>query len=161
MLPDPTSFLDQIFKSCTSAGLPLADYPLDHICYRVATTDRYQQLKTQLLSSNELLAETLINGRPIATFRLKTPLRYQDRQIELLELPSPKPGSPYAEGYEHVEFVVGQHPKAWMKQYPSINWEVKDLRKSINPDVRLRIGEGVSVKFHEFPLDYVIEYLDE
>ena len=161
MLPDPTEFLDQIFDFCTSAGLPLADYQLDHICYRVATTDRYQELKARLVPDNELLAETIISGRPIATFRLQQPLQYQGRTIELLELPSPKAGSPYSEGYEHVEFAVGQHPGEWIKKYPSIIWETKDLRKSINPDVRLRIGEGVSVKFHEFPLDYVIEYLDE
>lgn len=181
MLPDPTDFLDRIFaaleelcyfevpeelidhstKIKVGNGQYDVPYPLDHICYRVGTQERYRSLKADLLESNELLAETLINGRPIATFRLTEPLVYKDRRIELLELPSPKKGSAYEEGYEHVEFAIGEDPANWLFRYPNLDWDKKGLDKKVNSDLRLKLGKSMSVKFHEHSLDYVIRYLDK
>lgn len=160
-LPDPTEFLDQTFALLQENGYFEVPFLLDHICYRVATPERYTELKTALLKDHQLVTESLINGRPIAVFRLCTPFVYGERRIELLELPSPKPGSNYPEGYEHVEFAIGEHPASWLAKYPQLNWDTKGLGKAINPDLRLPLGKGTSVKFHEHPLDYVIEHLDQ
>ncbi len=160
MLPDHRPFLDELFAALDQHGIYVSSYPLDHLCYRVASTARYMALKKELLQTNLLLAEHQINGRPIATFRLQTPLAYNGRSIDLLELPSPKPGSHYPEGYEHVEFVLGQDPRDWYTAYPKLNWDTKGLAKEVNPDVRLKLSGQMSVKFHEYPLDYVIQYLD-
>lgn len=181
MLPDPTDFLDRIFAALEElcyieVPKELIDHPttikvdkdqhdipyiLDHICYRVGTQDRYRELKKTLLKSNELLTETMINGRPIATFRLAEPLVYKNRRIDLLELPSPKKGSAYSEGYEHIEFAIGENPAHLLARYPDLNWDKKGLGKVVNNDLRLNLGDGMNVKFHQYPLDYVIKYLDK
>ncbi|MBV5336219.1 VOC family protein, partial [bacterium] len=56
--------------------------------------------------------ESDIGGRPIATFKLTTPIEVRSRDggtrfVDVVEIPSPKDGSPYGAGLEHVEFVVG------------------------------------------------------
>jgi predicted metalloenzyme YecM len=115
------------------------------------------------LDENELLVESPINGRQIATFRMTIPFRYQHRDIWLLELPEPKPGSPYPEGYEHAEFVTDR-PLAQFESWLTAHLRVaasdldrKGITKSFNADLRLRLPGGLSVKFHELPLDRVIE----
>jgi predicted metalloenzyme YecM len=136
-------------------GITVDAYELDHICYRVATPERYRELRDQLAPYGELLTDNPVNGRPIATFRLATPLRYQERRIHYLELPAPKPGSPYAEGWEHVEFVVDVPLPAFAERYPHVDFDRKGLTKTSNADLRRQYPCG-SVKFHRQSLAAVI-----
>ena len=162
MLPSPNAFLEQIFAALAPTPGVLDHLQLDHLCYRVATVERYEELKTQLLSEHELLVESLINGRRIATFRMTEPFRFREREIWLLELPEPKPGSPYPEGWEHVEFVTDRPLAAfaeWITEHLGVQPEDIDrsgMGKALNADLRLRLGGGLSVKFHELALDEVI-----
>ncbi|MFK8161030.1 MAG: VOC family protein [Lewinella sp.] len=163
LLPSPTPFLQKLFAALESSPGILDHLHLDHICYRVTSLARYEQLRNLLQEENELLVESVINGRQIATFRLAVPFRYQHREIWLLELPAPKPGSPYPEGYEHAEFVTDQ-PLApfetWLTEHFAIaatNLDRKGLSKTLNADLRIKLADGLSVKFHELPLDRVIE----
>jgi predicted metalloenzyme YecM len=103
------------------------------------------------------------------------------RSISVLEIPSPKEGSPYPRGLEHVEFAIGLENsdaspitpindathqyrlQTLMEEHPEIkSWNVKAKRKKINPDVSLKIElptfGNCSVKFHLLPLESVIEY---
>ncbi len=160
LLPNPTPFLQQIFGFLQADGIEVSRYELDHICYRVATQQRYEELKKQLLVLGELLTEKPISGRPIATFKLEQPILFNQRKIELLELPAPKPNRFYAEGYEHVEFVIDMDLPTFAEKYPNITFDKKGMGKEVNPDLRLNYGE-LSVKFHEHNLAYVIAYLDE
>ena len=159
LLGDPAPFLDQVFAALAQDGIDVHAYVLDHICYRVATTARYAELRNALLPLGELLTEKPINGRPIASFKLHQPFVYQNRRIDGLELPSPKPGSPYTEGFEHVEFVVPEGLAAFQARYPHLPFNTKGLHKAINADLR-RSYDGFSVKFHEQSLEYVIRYLE-
>ena len=154
-LPDPTPFLDYLFAELAADGIDVSPYELDHICYRVATSARYRELRDQLSRHGELLTDKPVNGRPIATFRLREPLPYGERRIEYLELPAPKPGSAYAEGWEHVEFVIGEAPAAFAERYPRIDWDRSGLTKNHNADLRRRYDRG-SVKFHRDSLAAVI-----
>ena len=138
-----------------------SQYYLDHICYRVETIDRYKELKEALLDHTQLLNETIINGRPIASYRLKEPFHYKNRVIDCLELPSPKPGSFYPEGYEHVEFVIQDSFEDFMKRFPQATFTTKGLQKKINADISIKFEENLAVKFHHHPLRYVIEHLDQ
>ena len=162
MPPSPTTFLEAIFTALEPTAGALDHLELDHVCYRVETTDRYTELKTWLLHKNELLVESLINGRHIATFRMAEPFRFRGREIWLLELPEPKPGSHYAEGWEHVEFVTDR-PLAefavWMAEHLGVadaDIDRSGMNKPLNADLRLRLEGGLSVKFHELALDEVI-----
>lgn len=162
MLPDHTSFLHQLFSTLEPVPGTLDHLQLDHLCYRVETQEQYEALKSHLLEENELLVESPINGRRIATFRMADPFRFREREMWLLELPEPKAGSPYPEGWEHVEFVTDRPLEAfagWMVEHLGVEAEDIDrsgMRKPLNADLRLRLEGGLSVKFHELALDVVI-----
>ncbi|MEM9524976.1 MAG: VOC family protein [Bacteroidota bacterium] len=163
LLPSPTKFLCQLFADLEPTSGAFDHLYLDHLCYRVDSVSRYENLRDELLEEgNELLVESPINGRRISTFRLRKPIQFSDRSIDLLELPEPKPGSPYPEGYEHVEFVTDRPLTdfaTWLRKEIGIPTEQLDLSgasKEHNPDLRLRFTSGSSVKFHEQPLDQVI-----
>lgn len=151
------SFLDRIFASLEADGIDVASYELDHVCYRVETDERYEQLKSELSTVGEILSEVMIAGRMIATIHLHDPIVSRGRAISCLELPAPKPGSPYSEGFEHAEFAVGDLD-AFIRNYPGVAFDLSTLHKPVNRDVS-RKYDGVSVKFHEYPLEYVVKYL--
>ncbi len=164
-LPDPTPFLDQLFASLHADGLQVQELELDHLCYRVDSSERYSACRTLFAQHGTLLAESMISGRPIATYRLHQPFVYLVRRIAVVELASPKPGSPYPEGYEHAEFVVPELGNAsvrytsdllaFTERYSQLPWDLSDLNKSTNADVRMRYA-GFSVKFHRHSLEDVI-----
>lgn len=160
MLPDHTPFIHNLFAHLEATSGSLDHLFLDHICYRVETVERYEQLRDELLIDNELLVEGLIGGRRIATFKLAHPLAYQHRMIPLLELPEPKPGSFYTEGWEHVEFVTDRPLPAFIDQLPKLlsatDFDRKGLSKTRNADLRVKLGKGMNVKFHERSLEEVI-----
>ncbi len=159
ILPDPTLFLEQIFTSLQQQNINVENYPLDHICYRTDSPEQYMALKNELGFHGHLLTESYINGRPIATFKLSAPIIFNHRKIYLLELPSPKAGSPYTAGYEHVEFVIDESLEEFMARYPAVDFDVKGLSKKVNPEVRIKFPD-FSVKFHLYDLEHVIKYLD-
>jgi len=159
LLSSPKSFLEQLITQLRTLKIAIEDLPLDHICYRVETEARYQKLKVALSEIAIILAETSINGRPITTFRLYEPIVFEDRKIELLELPCPKPNNRYKEGFEHLEFVIKEPFEDFMNRYAHLTFDIKGINKAVNADIRLALGD-YSVKFHHYPLDYVIEYLD-
>ena len=154
-LPDPSRFLEQLFKALSDDAIDVSVFELDHLCYRVETMERYAELKDKLLDEGSLLGEHQIGGRPIATVRLRNPLIFQNRSIAVIELPAPKPGSSYPEGYEHVEFVVDLEPMEFAACYPTLDWDLSGAHKSVNADVR-RNYDGCSVKFHRLGLAEVI-----
>ncbi|WP_143473300.1 VOC family protein [Flavilitoribacter nigricans] len=159
LLGAPTSFLDQLFSVLANDGIDVSNYELDHICYRVADHERYEDLKTNLAGIGHLLGENLIGGRPIASFRLREPIRYQEREIYVLELPAPKAGSPYPEGFEHVEFVIDQPLEDFVARFPALPFKTHGLAKAINADVQLSY-DGFGVKFHRQSLEEVIRQED-
>lgn len=157
VLPDPKPFLDQIFLQLKMKGIFVLGFEMDHLCYRVETEERYENIKAQLHSIAELLVESTINGRNISVFKLHRPIRYETRDIYLLELPAPKENSPYHEGYEHVEFVVDMPLDQFVDSYPHIDFDTKGMSKLINRDARVQLNQ-LSVKFHENNLEEVILY---
>jgi predicted metalloenzyme YecM len=151
----PTPFLRKLFAALAECWVDVSSLELDHLCYRVEDLGRYNSLRKQLDEDGTLLSENNIGGRPIACYRLHVPFRYDGRSIDVLELPAPKSGSPYPEGYEHAEFVVREDLLAFTQRYPRLGWDLSALAKPVNADVRLRF-EGFSVKFHRRSLASVI-----
>ena len=155
LLGDPSAFLKQVFENLKTDGFEVKDCFLDHICYRTESGEHYNSLKNNLSEKNLLLVESEINGRNISVFKLKHPIEFEDRKIPLLELPSPKPGSFYPKGWEHVEFVLNENLDAFLEKHPQIRFDKKGFSKKLNRDLR-RKYEGMSVKFHEQSLEEVI-----
>lgn len=154
-LPDPSLFLERLFAALQQDGIATDALKLDHVCYRVETMERYNMMKALLSKNCKLLGEHMIGGRPIATFKLDTPFVFRGRSTDVIELPAPKVGSPYPEGYEHAEFVVAESPRKFAAHYAALHWDFSGADKPVNADVRLSY-DGFSVKFHERSLEEVI-----
>ncbi len=123
------------------------------MCYRVETVERYEELKTLLSSSHHLADESLINGRKISIFQLSTPINYKGYLITALKLPSPSETF-YAEGWEHVEFIV-QSLTGFKRRHKNLKFNEKNIDRKINPEISLSF-KNCSAKFHERPILEVV-----
>ena len=176
------SFVTSVSKELQARfGLNVSTLMADHVCYRTDSMEQYTALVEALRSASDTytqLIESEIGGRPIATFKLARPLVSEDGShlVNVIEIPSPKEGSPYPAGLEHVEFVIGDgshsspinsdvHQSAfveWMEKHPTVHWNTKAKDKECNPDISTKIEladfGSVSVKFHLMSLENVISF---
>lgn len=130
---------------------------LDTICYRVETNERYDEVKQQLAEVALMIDETEVNGRLISVFATEEPLQVGEwHSISYIEIPQPKPGSPYSEGIDHVQMVTRRGLSDFHKKYSNVLFEEKGLAGKINPLLKLN-GNDVSVKFHDKHMGAVIE----
>lgn len=127
---------------------------MDHICYRVETAERYQELKQKIQEKAELVAENQVNGREIATFEFAEPLLAAGWAVPYLELPAPKPGSPYKDGWEHVELITVGSLDKFLQRHSDLPFSREGMSKLINPELSLKTDK-ISVKFHEQSLGAV------
>jgi len=158
ILGNPSQFLQKVFSVLQKDKIDVSAYELDHLCYRVETQEKYISLKKKLSEIGKLLTETIIGGRPISTFKLNIPFKFEKRSLDCIELPAPKEGYFFPEGYEHVEFVIKESFQEFMKKHPLINFDTRGIDNKINPDIFISYP-GFTVKFHHHPLEYVITYL--
>lgn len=157
---DYTKFLDDILKRVAAEGFDFSDFvQIDHMCYRATSAENYADKKASLSTVGDLIGETLINGRPISTFRLKEPVIHASWRIDAVELPAPKPGSATKEGLEHVEFVIYDDIPTFLKKYEGKPFEMRAADRGINPEIGLKLDE-LSVKFHLLNLSTVV-YLEK
>lgn len=152
---DGQRFLKSLLKELTDIGMDLSDKIIDHLCYRVENEHQYESLKDDLAKIGTLLTEANVNGRPISTYQLHEPLKYQSHSISLIELPAPKSGTCYKLGFEHAEVVIRQHLSSIEKQYPHLKFLYGGNRNA-NHELSLKTKIG-QIKFHYQPLDRVIE----
>lgn len=150
------SFLCDLESKLHEVGIDLCSYYVDHLCYRVSTIERYNELRSELSKDHVLLHEAIISSRPIASFKMNTPFRYKNLEIPLLELPSPKPGSDYNEGFEHAEAVITTSFEEFSSMFPNVTFDWKGTTKSHNPELRIGFG-NISIKLHHQSLEDVIK----
>ena len=151
--PDVDAFLTRIFDYLAQQKINISNYGLDHVCYRVETQEEWGQKKKEFSEAGVLLGENIINGRPIAVYRLDKPLQFRGREIYVVELPAPKEGQPYTTGWEHVEFVIHEDFDTFRKRYPHVNF--KDSSKPNNPLLVVSF-DGLSIKFHHTALEMLV-----
>lgn len=171
-------FLTQITLGLESIyNLDVGCLQADHVCWRTGSQSEYAQLVSILQNHPdgfELLIESEIGGRPIATFALQTPITTSRHSVHVLEIPSPKESSFYPAGLEHVEFVIGDctctspwnddiHQATlqdFQQKHPKVPWNTKAINKEVNPDISLKLTLDefgtCSAKFHLMTLEDVI-----
>jgi predicted metalloenzyme YecM len=154
-------FVENIDRGLEVLGFEPEEFTeMDHICYRVATKAGFVGLMHMLgdeTDGAELLGMTMVNGRPIATFKLPQALKVGRWTIPCLELPAPKPGSNYENGLEHVELVVVGKLQEFQARHPDIEFGTDGMIKTINPELSLKNPDlNLSVKFHTKPLADVV-----
>ena len=150
--------LEAALATLRAANVPIDGKRVDHACYRSATKDEYFAAKRAAEAGGAtLLVESMIGGRPIATYALARPI--STHAIALLELPAPKPGRPYATGWEHAEIALGDDLEAVaasLRDHASLDVDFRAWRKAVNRDVSVGCPGGFAVKLHAAPLDEVV-----
>lgn len=153
------AFLQQILQEVQAEGFDLRDFvQLDHVCYRVPSVERYESKKSELMAVGTIIGEAQVNGRPIATVRLKQPITHGAWRIDCVELPAPKPGTEPKEGLEHIEFVLYGDKEAFLQKYASKQFNLDAADRGINPEIGYKLPSG-GVKFHLLSLSAVV-YLE-
>lgn len=127
----------------------------DHVCYRVDSISNYQEMFKLITSFSKLLTEAQVNGRPIATFKMLSPLQSVFGPIFLVELPSPKANTHYQNGFEHMEFVIQEDLGEFQRRFSHLNLEMGSAMP-LNTELSLKLDDHSQIKFHNHPLDEVI-----
>ncbi len=147
-------FLETLFEE--AQGIELSRFQMDHVCFRTSSQNSYQNYKQEFLKIAELLGECEINGRPIATFSLHKPILWKDRVVRVIELPAPKSGKNYVDGFEHAEFVADVSFDSLKSKYAQYSLDTSGLDKSFNPELAISL-KSCNIKFHHLPLAAVIQ----
>jgi predicted metalloenzyme YecM len=154
IIGDYETFIQRISAGLAAVGIARSELAeVDHICYRVETKARYDEMLRKLSGSATLLGESNVGGRKIATLELDDHLEVDGWIVPCIELPEPKEGSPYAEGLEHAELVVIGSLGKFAQRHATLPFETKD--KDINPELGLK-ADLLSVKFHDQQLSAVV-----
>lgn len=149
-------FLEKIFSILKENKIDIGNWEIDHLCYRTSSLDNYAELKSLWSGLGELLIESEVNGRDIATYKLHKPVIFRDYIIPLVEVPAPKEGKQTVEGFEHIEVVIDIEFDEIIKRFPHLNFDTKALSKELNPELVVKFDD-CSIKFHHMSLEKVIE----
>lgn len=154
-------FLTQFFSMVIDhIGIDVSGLAIDHICWRCESQDEYESMESNLLSMGTLFHKSIHNGRSISLIELSKPILFREQQISMIELPAPKEGKSYPSGFEHAEFVIPGDLGKFKNQYPNLPWNDNNVKKAINPDIKLTL-QGITVKFHPYTLAHVVKNLEQ
>lgn len=153
-------FLEKVFRQLEAKSIHLRPHwSIDHLCYRTESEESYQKNKIIFSNLGELLIESEVNTRLISTFKLFEPIHYHGREIQLVELPSPKKGKPTPEGLEHIEVVCDLALEDLAAKYSHLSVQTKGMEKDFNRELEIEL-DGCAIKFHHLSLESVI-HLEE
>lgn len=150
-------FLLKLFSEIDKNQIEIRkDWEIDHLCYRSKTSESYQQAQEFVSAFAELLIESEVSGRLISTFQLRSPVKFRNWTIHLVELPAPKASKQCADGFEHIEVVCDVSFQALEEKYKHLTLDLSGLKKEINKEFEICLGKR-NVKFHHMSLLQVIE----
>jgi len=73
----------------------LQELDIDHVCIRLDTKAKVENLLIEISDRGEIISETVVNGRTIYIFKLSTPIEIAGKSVSCLEIPEPKAGHDY------------------------------------------------------------------
>lgn len=146
---------------------------LDHFCVRLSNITEIDQLKLELANIAKNISTVDVNGRPISIFQLDTPLQVGLWSVKGLEVPNPKQNNTYADGWEHVEFVLpaskntmSEIRNSFEQLLPNLNNDKyrysenepqTDDNEIPNPTISIRVN-NIGIKFHANSIQKVVGY---
>jgi predicted metalloenzyme YecM len=148
----------------------------DHLGLRFKNIETIENLKKELGKVGKMISSAVVNGRKIFIFELNNPLIFGDWHIPCIELPYPKEKQEYADGWEHIEFVIPSNAsslenfkKDFMSFLPLLNIdkliEEDQYSESVpkveivqlpNPSILLNKSLNLTIKFHPKPIKDIV-----
>ncbi|HIP49287.1 MAG TPA: hypothetical protein EYG92_10035 [Lutibacter sp.] len=107
-----------------------------------------------------MLNENKVRERLIASYKLYKPIIFRNREIDVIEIPQPSNHNNYTDGWQHVEFVIDESFRGFIKRHPNVNFATDGLQKKINPELKVE-WEDCVVKFNHQSLEYIATGLEE
>ncbi|MDP4001063.1 MAG: VOC family protein [bacterium] len=149
---------------------------VDHLCVRLKDINNILLLKKELGTKSKIISSAIVNEREIIIYKLDTPVRLQNWFVPCIELPYPKPGHSYPDGWEHIEIVFPSSAKTieglrtdFQNYFPEINMDTlkengqysEEVPKSEsdqlpNPSIVLRKNKNTAIKFHAQTIEKVV-----
>lgn len=151
------SFLSKIFEQIKELNIDISEMYPDHICYRTSSEEEYKKVKEAFFNYGDLLIESDVNGRLISTFKFNKPILFEQYKIDLIEIPAPKKGAVYESGLEHIELVTKEDLNSIKEKYSHLSFDTSAMSKELNAELKLKLKDGLSIKFHNQSLEKVIE----
>lgn len=148
-------FLEKLFFELTQLNVSFEKWDIDHLCYRTESLEHYHKIKNDFSLFSDLLIESPVNGRPIATYKLKKAWQFENHFIDLIEVPAPKPNKVTRPGFEHIEVVYPASFADIENTYSQLKFEKNDQHKKFNPELVANLSNG-DIKFHHQSLENVI-----
>ena len=140
------TFLHSAFKTLAPYEELLSSLSIDHLCFRTESLADYEKAKNYFSTHGSLLIESMIGGRPIATYQLTKPILFKNYFIDLIEVPAPKAGKIAKRGFEHTEFVI-PHSFEWVaKHFSNESISNRGATKTLNPEIEVAFKD-FAVKF--------------
>ncbi len=99
-------FMGNLEHKLAGLGVSLFDYPIDHICYRVADLGRFEVISKVLKKASVLHTTKFFHERYFHLFVLKKPLTYKSIAIHFIEFAEPGGSDLYSEGFQHIELLT-------------------------------------------------------
>lgn len=149
-------FLSQSLQELRRKQVKLDNHwHIDHICYRTSSLEEYILAKEKFQRIGQLILESEVNGRPIATFKLHKAIHAMGWKVDVIEVPAPKKGKPTKDGFEHFEVVCDLGFDEIKTKYSDLPFDESGLAKDFNQEFEILL-EGFAVKFHHISLESVI-----
>lgn len=150
-------FLKELELQLIEVGIlnEILQQDVDHLCFRTETENDYRRTCMDFSKFSTLLIETIVNGRPISTFKLKEPISWKGQIIDIVEVPAPKLGRKVRRGFEHIEALISESFETFTARHSSLKFDFRGAKKTMNPEIELMTRVG-GVKFHHMPLEAIV-----
>lgn len=144
--------MDKITSGLEEMGINTSTLKIDHIAYQVGSDAEYDRIKPEFLKLAQELREPLVNNRRITVLKLNSPLEYKEQTFEGVELIAPLQGQIIELGLEHAEFMTNEPLEDFIARYPNIKFDTANMNRETFPMIKLRLNNGLMVKFPKYPL---------
>lgn len=151
-IKETRSYLPAYFERIKKMGIDLSKYKLDHIGFSTISSTQYDEEKANLLEIASLVREHLVSNRRVGVFRMKTPLVYENFEVEAIELVEPKEGESPVEGFEHTEFTIDMPFREFIQMYPNLPWDTSSMDRSDFPRLKLVFEDKTELKLNLTPI---------
>lgn len=126
---------------------------LDHLCYKCASHEEFEQVRAMLEPNSLYLYESWISSRLIAILKLEKPIETTIDSISFIELQDQKPAGTQKSGFAHVEaYPVGVSYKEVLDMLHAKDVEVIEDNTPHHPIHEIELSPSFVFRLEQEPV---------